>query len=200
MMDKDWSVISLITPRHSNRSLHKCRRAFRLVSTVACTWALVACQQSVPKEALQLSPDSLERRQTQTRVFETGDEAQLLSASAALLQDLGFTLDESEVDLGVLVASKDRDATEAGQVVGAVAMAILFGAYVPVDDQQKIRAALVTRKLEDRHGYAVRLTMQRIVWNTDGKVSKTEPLDDALMYQEFFDKLSKSVFLEAQEL
>jgi hypothetical protein len=193
-------VISLITHRRSERSLQKCRCVGRLVSTIACTLALAACQQSVPKEALQLSPDSLERRQTQTRVFETGDEARLMSASAALLQDLGFTLDESEVDLGVLVASKDRDATEAGQVVGAVAMAILFGAYVPVDDQQKIRAALVTRKLEDRHGYAVRLTMQRIVWNTEGKVSKTEPLDDALMYQEFFDKLSKSVFLEAEEL
>jgi hypothetical protein len=165
---------------------------------MACALALVACQQTVPKAALQLSPDSLQRRQAQTRVFETTDEAELLSASAALLQDLGFTLDESEVDLGVIVASKDRDATEAGQVVGAVA--VLFGARVPVDDEQKIRAALVTRKLEERSGYAVRLTIQRIVWNTDGKVSRTEPLDDAEIYQEFFDKLSKSVFLEAQEL
>lgn len=162
--------------------------------------ALVACQQSVPKGAFQLSPDSLQRRQAQTRVFETTDEAELLSASAALLQDLGFTLDESEVDLGIIVASKDRDATEVGQVVGAVVLTVLLGAPVPVDDEQNIRAALVTRKLEDRHGYAVRLTMQRIVWNTEGKVSKTEPLDDAQIYQEFFDKLSKSVFLEAQEL
>ena len=172
----------------------------RLAGALVCALVLVACQQSVPKEALQLSPDSLERRQAQTRVFETSDEAELLSASAALLQDLGFTLDESEVDLGVLVASKNRDATEVGQVVGAVAMAIVFGARVPVDDQQRIRAALVTRKLEDRRGYAVRLTMQRIVWNTDGQVSKTEPIDDQRIYQEFFDKLSKSVFLEAQEL
>ena len=172
----------------------------RLAGALVCALVLVACQQSVPKEALQLSPDSLERRQAQTRLFETSDEAELLSASAALLQDLGFTLDESEVDLGVLVASKNRDATEVGQVVGAVAMAIVFGARVPVDDQQRIRAALVTRKLEDRRGYAVRLTMQRIVWNTDGQVSKTEPIDDQRIYQEFFDKLSKSVFLEAQEL
>lgn len=172
----------------------------RVAGAVACALATVACQQTVPKAALQLSPDSLQRRQAQTRVFETADEAELLAASAALLQDLGFTLDESEVDLGVIVASKDRDATEVGQVVGAVAVAVLFGAHVPVDDEQKIRAALVTRKLEEREGYAVRLTMQRIVWNTDGKVSKSEPLDDAQMYQEFFDRLSKSVFLEAQEL
>lgn len=174
--------------------------AVRLGGALVGALVLAACQQSVPKEALQLSPDSLQRRQAQTRVFETGDEAELLSASAGLLQDLGFTLDESEVDLGVIVASKNRDATEVGQVVGAVAVAVLLGTRVAVDDEQRIRAALVTRKLEDRRGYAVRLTMQRIVWNTDGQVSKTEPIDDERIYQEFFDKLSKSVFLEAQEL
>ena len=199
-MGRAWSVISPITPRRSERRFGRRRSAVRLAATVVCALALVACQQSVPKAALQLSPDSLQRRHAQTRVFETTDETELLSASAALLQDLGFTLDESEVDLGVIVASKDRDATEVAQVVGAVVLTVLLGADVPVDDEQKIRAALVTRKLEERDGYAVRLTIQRIVWNTDGKVSKTEPLDDAQIYQEFFDKLSKSVFLEAQEL
>lgn len=193
-------MTSRITPRRSDRRFGGQGGAVRRAATVACALGLVACQQSVPKAALQLSPDSLQRRQAQTRVFETSDEAELLSASAALLQDLGLTLDESEVDLGVIVASKNRDATELGQVVGAVAMTIVFGTHVPVDDEQKIRAALVTRKLEDRRGYAVRLTMQRIVWNTEGRVSKTEPIDDAQIYQEFFDKLSKSVFLEAQEL
>lgn len=165
-----------------------------------CCLLLAGCEQGIPKEALQLSPDSLERRQTQTRVFETKDEAQLLSASAALLQDLGFTLDESEVALGVIVGSKDRDAVETGQVVTSIAVAVLFGASVPWDQNQKIRAAVVTRDLAERNGYAVRLTMQRIVWNTQGQVSKTEPLDEPEMYQEFFDRLSKSVFLDAHEL
>jgi hypothetical protein len=156
-----------------------------LVGLIICTIVLAACAQQIPKEALQLTPESLERRQAQTRVFDTDNEAELLSASAALLQDLGFNLDESEVELGVIVASKDRDATEAGQVALSILLAGLLGVAMPWDDEQKIRAAVITRPLEERSGFAVRLTMQRIVWNTQGQVSKTEPLDDPEMYQEF---------------
>jgi hypothetical protein len=160
--------------------------------------ALVGCANKIPEHALQLSPDSLERRQLQTRVFETGDEIELLSASAALLQDLGFNLDESEVDLGMIVGSKQRDATEAGQVIASVALAVLVGAMVPWEDEQLIRASVVTRKMPDRNGYAVRLTMQRVIWNTEGRIVETEPLDDPDLYRDFFSKLSKAVFLEAQ--
>ncbi len=175
------------------------RRLSKLIVIGLVALMVAGCEASIPKEALQLTPDSLARRQVQTRVFETTNEAELLAASAHLLQDLGFNLDESEVELGVVVASKDRDATEAGQVAASLLLAML-GVAMPWDDEQKIRASIITRELKERNGYAVRLTMQRIVWNTQNQISKTEPLDDPKMYQEFFAKLSKAVFLEAQEL
>lgn len=175
------------------------RRLSKLIVIGLAALVVAGCEASIPKEALQLTPESLERRQVQTRVFETTSEAELLAASAHLLQDLGFNLDESEVELGVVVASKDRDATEAGQVAASLLLALL-GVAMPWDDEQKIRASIITRELKERNGYAVRLTMQRIVWNTQNQISKTEPLDDPKMYQEFFAKLSKAVFLEAQEL
>ncbi|MEE8144343.1 MAG: hypothetical protein V3S23_08085 [Kiloniellales bacterium] len=175
------------------------RRLSKLIVIGLAALMVAGCEASIPKEALQLTPDSLARRQVQTRVFETTNEAELLAASAHLLQDLGFNLDESEVELGVVVASKDRDATEAGQVAASLLLALL-GVAMPWDDEQKIRASIITRELKERNGYAVRLTMQRIVWNTQNQISKTEPLDDPKMYQEFFAKLSKAVFLEAQEL
>ncbi len=175
------------------------RRLSKLIVIGLVALMVAGCEASIPKEALQLTPDSLARRQVQTRVFETTNEAELLAASAHLLQDLGFNLDESEVELGVVVASKDRDATEAGQVAASLLLALL-GVAMPWDDEQKIRASIITRELKERNGYAVRLTMQRIVWNTQNQISKTEPLDDPKMYQEFFAKLSKAVFLEAQEL
>ena len=161
--------------------------------------SLVACQGGVPKEALELSPESLQQRQTQTRRFDTNNETKLLTASAQVLQDLGFTVEDSETKLGMIAASKDRDATETGQVIGAVLLAILTKQAQAIDDKQKIRVSLITRPVSAKETL-VRVTFQRVVWNTRGQVSKTEPLDDPKLYQDFFAKLSESVFLTANEL
>ena len=160
---------------------------------------LSACAQTVPKEALELSPESLQQRQMQTRRFDTNNETKLLTASAQVLQDLGFTVEDSETKLGVIAASKDRDATETGQVVGAILLAILTKQAQAIDDKQKIRVSLVTRPASTKETL-VRVTFQRVVWNTRGQVSKTEPLDDPKLYQDFFSKLSESVFLTANEI
>ena len=169
---------------------------------MACAALLITgCQQSIPKEALQLSAEALETRQLQTRRYETKDEKLILSASAQVLQDLGYNLEESETELGVIVSSKERDATETGQVVGAVVVAALFGVVPQIDKNQKIRASLVTRPHgEEGNQTAVRITFQRIVWNTRNEISKLETLDDPKLYQEFFEKLSKAIFLEGYQI
>jgi hypothetical protein len=169
------------------------------LSAILILAVLAACQQTIPKEALILSPESLEFRQLQTRVFETEDEEAILAASAAVIQDLGFQIDEAETDLGLIVGSKDRDAVEAGQVAGAIMVALIFGVAVPIDKEQKIRLSIVTRPHNDEETeHAVRVTFQRLVWNDRGQISRVEKLDDPELYQEFFSNLSKSVFLEAQ--
>tara|TARA_B100001971_G_scaffold181418_1_gene178115 strand:+ start:261 stop:794 length:534 start_codon:yes stop_codon:yes gene_type:complete len=155
---------------------------------------------TIPKEALQLSPESLQQRQLQTRRFDTSDENALLLASSALLQDMGFNIDESETRLGVIVGSKQRDAKNAGQIVGAVFVALLSGAVMATDKAQTMRASLVTRPLENGKKIAVRVTFQRVVVNTQNQISKQEGINDPKIYQEFFEKLSKSVFLEAHEI
>ena len=140
-------------------------------------------------------------KQLQTKYFDTKKEDEILSASAAVLQDLGFTIEESETDLGVVLGTKDRDATEAGQVAGAVVMAVLLGVYIPTDKEPKDKSlSHNTSFVENRDTVAVRITIQRIVWNTNNQISKCETICDPEIYQKFFEKLSQSVFLEAHEI
>lgn len=161
--------------------------------------ALAGCNE-IPKEALQLSEKSLQDRQMQTRRFDTQDEAMVLSAGVGVIQDLGFNLDESETDLGLLVGSKNRDATNGGQVALAVALALLGGGVMPVDSDQKMRVSMVTFPSENGDGIKVRVTFQRIVWNTQHQITTLEGIKDEKVYREFFSKLSKALFLEANEV
>ncbi len=162
---------------------------------------LSGCQ-TIPKDVLKLSPESLEKRSLQTRTYEGISEVDILSASAGVIQDLGFNIDESETKLGVIVGSKDRDATEAGQVVASVVITLLSGATKAIDKNQKLRVSLVVRPTHENNDnkHYVRVTFQRIVWDTEGKVSRAEGLDQPEMYQEFFDRLSKAVFLEGHRI
>lgn len=160
---------------------------------------LSSCTPRIPADAFQLRPESLQLRQLQTRRFETKDEQQLLSAAAALLQDIGFQIDESETDLGVIVGSKGTDARDAGQIASAIVVAALTGVSMAIDKEQRIRASLVTRRIKNGQ-VNLRVTLQRIVWNSRGVISRVESVEDPELYKGFFEKLSKAVFLEAHEI
>ena len=166
-----------------------------------CILLIPGCATTVPKEAMSLSPVSLEQRQIQTRKYETNDEEKILIACAGLLQDMGFNIDESETELGVIVGSKMRSAVNVGQQIAAVLAAAFTGVVTPTNKEQKMRASVVTKPIGENGEYtAVRVTFQRIVWNTSGQVTILEGLTDPEIYQEFFDKLSKAIFLEAHEI
>ncbi len=166
---------------------------------------LVSGCDTVPLDALKMSPQSIEHRQLQTRRFDGTDDQKILAASAGVLQDLGFTIDESETKLGVIVASKDRSAWSASQALGAWAVSML-GVNEGVDNVQKIRVSLVARPAnsdltpQDARAFLVRVTFQRTIWDTYGQVKTVEGIDDAQIYQEFFDRLSKSLFLVANQI
>ncbi len=196
------SEITLIThPASKLQGIKNMKfQGFRVISLLSlCALLLSACVQTVPKDALTFTPESLKNRQLQTKRFETGQEKKLLTASAQVLQDMGFTIEESETKLGTIVGSKDADATNAGQIAGAILIAALGGGSVPIDDKQKIRVSVVTKPSSGKTTN-LRVTFQRIVWNNYGQVSKLEFVNDEEIYKDFFDKLSKSVFLTANEI
>lgn len=175
----------------------------RWVITFAAVCAVASflsgCVNQMAREALTLQPEALEQRRIQTRRFDTQSEHELLTASLEVLQDLGFSVDETEPDLGLIVASKNRDASSTGEMIGAFIIGAAADTQVTYNVEQRIRASVVTRSL-GKSGTSVRVTFQRIVWNNLGEISINESIEEPKLYQEFFVKLSNSVFLTAFDI
>lgn len=168
---------------------------------VACALGITGCATTAPENLFQVAETSLQDRQMQSRFFETSNEVELLSAGVAVLQDMGYSIDETETKSGVVTASKTVDATNNAQIAGAVLVAVFIGGNVSYDSQQQIKVSFVTLPSKNnKNGYLARATFQRIVTNTQGQVTKAETMKTEDLYAEFFSKLSKSVFLEAQKI
>lgn len=174
---------------------------------------LAGCiQETKPEELFQLTPESLRNRAMSIRTFDTANELELLSASAAVLQDLGYQVEESVHEAGYFRAVKERSAREHGQDFERIMFFFfsLGSAVVPVDLHQQLVANLVTKPLNaGGTKQQVRISFYRIVWKGDGQANRQyippgeqymEMIRDPEIYQLFFAKLSKAVFLEAHDI
>jgi hypothetical protein len=86
-----------------------------------------------------------------------------------------------------------------------VAIALLGGGAMPISKDQTIRVSLVVRPVRLPDGtpshkeHCVRITVQRIVRRTDNSIV-ARGLNDPELFRQFFERVSKSVFLEAQNI
>ena len=182
--------------------LRACVLSCALLTCVAC--------ETMPKDAFRLSETAMETRSIQSREFQDVTDIEILSASTAVLQDLGYAIDEVEKELGVLTASKRADAKDPRETIGLIVLdtatcilTLLIGCdnenYLTADSTQDIRLTLVVLPaLDDDRAYNVRMTMQRVIWDRENRLKDQETILEPEIYQAFFDKLSKSVFLEKE--
>jgi len=172
-------------------------------------FAVAGCS-TLPRDAFRLSESALAIRAMQTREYSSVSDKAILSASSAVLQDMGYAIDEIEQPLGVLSASKRADATSGMRAVGSLAkdsVRCVFSLlracdgknYSKLDDVQDIRLTLVSRpQLENQDDVVVRITIQRVIWDKKGRLSEQQTITDTEVYAAFFDKMSKAVFLEQE--
>ncbi len=137
---------------------------------------LAGCAPTAEQQAAALAPSgaTLAARARQSRRFDTPDRALMLQATMGALQDLGFTIEETQAEHGVIVGSKLAGAQIRGQVV-----------LRPASDQQAI---------------LVRATFQRIMHRPGAMLALGEVLDDPELYRGFFERLAQSAFLTAHEI
>ena len=168
------------------------RRAFVGLGLGLGTLALAGCQATPAQQIAALTPTGAgtTARARQSRRFETSDRALMLQAALGALQDLGFTIDESNAETGVIVGSKTAGAQIRAQVTvraapsapGASASSASGSAPSPAPSS------------------IVRATFQRYRPRPGAMLAVGETLDDPLLYQGFFERVAQSAFLTAQEI
>jgi len=183
------------------------RSRIRIAGALLALSLLSACQTTndVAKAIGKPPENAVALRALQTRRFDSQNDKVLLEATTQTLQDLGFTISEASSDVGVIVASKQRDAHESGQVAAQIGltimMALLGGVNTPTwDQEQTIRVTVSALPVSNARQTEVRTSFDRILINNHGHAWKAELLMEPQLYKEFFEKLSAAAFLEAHQI
>lgn len=166
---------------------------------------LSACGlEQIPRELLRLTEQSAAQRKLETRRFETGDEAALLSAGASVLKEMGFSVDHQVPEIGLLAASRQGSAFNLAEAAGAVTVGVVTQVVgvpvtLPYSQNQSMKVSLAAAPAP-AGGTSLCVIFQRVVWNNEGKVSSSTLVEDPAPYGEFFSKLAKNVALDAHEI
>jgi len=178
-----------------------------LAAAVTLAVGVAACAPGTGKVEMQPRPELSAERQLQTRRFEGISEEKLLATSVGVLQDLGFTMTVSNLQLGLATGVKDREAKAPEQRAAMIALLVLLafaGAQPPASpemmkEEQRIRVLLTTRPVPGAGEVCdVRVTFHRFM--RQPFVSDAGSLRDPKLYEGFFELLSKAIFLEAHKL
>lgn len=176
----------------------------RLVFSALLLLVLGGCAASVPEAALRLPESTLDVRSIQTRTLAAPSEIDILTATIAVLQDMEFNIERIEKPLGVITASKITDADSTSEKTGLFFLDLLCAvggggcdALSTARDDQHITLTMVVLPSLARSGeFTARITIQRVIYDKMDRIKVLERIDDAETYQQIFDNLQKSLFIQ----
>lgn len=180
------------------------RRSSSAALAIAAS-ALAACAE-LPPDYLSLGPEAPADRELQGRRFDGIGERELLLAAVGALQDLGFAVETAGAALGFVQGTKEREAKAPDQTLVVLIIAALAaskGQQVPIGnmrEDQTISVLLSVRPARegDPRSHLVLVTFHRHV--RQPLRHEAGMLRDPVLYQSFFELLSKAIFLEAHKL
>jgi len=159
----------------------------------------------------QLNPTAPADLAIQSRRFDTNATGVVLNGCLSVLQDMGYSINNGDRYLGLVVASKRAEVlppgmghavAEAAIVVTTVILSLLSGQDMVTDLPEQVEQSIFVSLLvtaETENQTRVRLSIDRDMLYDTGVIIP-DHTELPLIYQEFFEKLSKAVFLEAHQL
>lgn len=156
--------------------------------------------------AKNAEPVTLEARTLESRRYDNVSEKQIAAACIATLQDMGFNLDSSDVELGYVTASKSWTPNLTKRTDTGLSATPDNALY-----QERYRVTItlrhgVSNEASTSPYYVVRAVFQESKLSPPSHsggapiVMNGKTLIDPSIYQDFFKRLSKSLFVEGQAL
>jgi hypothetical protein len=130
----------------------------------------------------------------QTRLYDIKDSKKAVKAILNVLQDEAFIPKQVNVDVGFVYAVREADIEDAGERFWAK----FWHGRRDAEWRKNSIVECASNISERRNGIRVRLSFQVKIMNNKGQVVSVEAISDPHFYQEFFSKVSKSVFIEKE--
>lgn len=137
----------------------------------------------------------LQIREIQSRDFDTDNHKLVMKSMINVLQDDGFIIKNAVSDLGLLSAEKNIDVENSSHVF---LITLLEGKHARWEKQEVLEASGNVSEFGSK--IRVRMNFQTKVMDNYGCPKDIKTIYDPQMYQEFFEKVSKSIFLQQQDI
>jgi len=161
-----------------------------------CVAVLSGCS-SIPKNAFLLTPSTPDDRQLESRVFATRDKSILIKDSAVILENMGYKTDLLNPDIGLVTATKHE--SDSGFV--STMVSVLSIGLASSDKDTVTRATFTAMPAKGRQdAFITRLTLQQMVLDSNGEVSKVTTITDKDTYKIFYERLEASTFIEPDRI
>lgn len=141
----------------------------------------------------------LEKRAIQTREYDTKDFKMVMKAAINVLQDEGFMLTNTELELGLITAKKHLNMARTN--IFSISFTRSRSTYRnnKTDTYNKTQVVECNIQTSQRgEKTRVRVTFQKITLNNNGAITNVEHVKNATFYQNFFMKMDKGIFIEKE--
>lgn len=140
----------------------------------------------------------LEKRQFQTRTYNSNDKALVMKAMLNVLQDEGFIVYNANPLLGFIYGVKDFDTSDKN-----IDISKEFGVSKSRLNLNGVKVATIettANVTEYGKNMRVRVNFKRKLLNVYGNAQFIDDIIDENYYQDFFSKVDKAIFLQKQKI
>ena len=140
----------------------------------------------------------LEKRQFQTRTYDSTDKALVMKAMLNVLQDEGFIVYNANPLLGFIYGVKDLDTSDPN-----IDISKEFGLSKSRLNWNGVKVATIettANVTEYGKSMRVRINFKRKLLNIYGNAQFIDDINDENYYQDFFSKVDKAIFLQKQKI